>query len=456
MSTKKTTNFLSKSLAKSTKIVKRSIFGISVLSFALGSLTTLAQNQGSLGVMPTTSDPKNTQTKNWFLEKVEPGGKISQVATVSNFYKEDKEIEVRAKDNIQTRDGSWDFRNNEVEDEFLGKWVKLEKNKINVAAGKSSEVKFEINVPSNAKSGEYGGVIAAQLPTVPNAQGVAIENRVGSRIYLTVPGELKMAVKMDKFEFLSPKSLNYNQSTSDKVAMQLNLENTGNIFTKSFGKVQITSPDGVVDQVVDKDLAPRQSPFLFNFTTNKVWQVGKYKAKIELNNRPIINNKGEIADSSPAKVLETEFEMTQEIISTIAKDRQNPAGIIAPEVKKEDQKAFVFGGDEKVTQNDESKKEVQKEVQNFDNKEVKKEEKSDMMPIILGSVVILGLIIIILLVFLLKKKGQKEEKETSLKTNSNEISGSQNSAVSPKTNETKVQAETVKYEKIEEKLPEQE
>jgi len=81
---------------------------------------------------------------------------------------------------------------------------------------------------------------------------------------------------------------------------------------------------------------------LFNFTTNKVWQVGKYKAKIELNNRPIISNKGEIADSNPAKVLKTEFEMTQEIISTITKDCQNLAGIVPPVVKKRRAKSLCL------------------------------------------------------------------------------------------------------------------
>jgi len=85
MSTKKPTNFLSKSLAKSSKLVKKSIFGISVLSFALGGLIILTQNPGGLGVIPTNSDPKNNQIKNWFLEKVEAGGKISQVVTISNF-----------------------------------------------------------------------------------------------------------------------------------------------------------------------------------------------------------------------------------------------------------------------------------------------------------------------------------------------------------------------------------
>jgi len=101
----------------------------------------------------------------------------------------------------------------------LGSWIKLAQDKLNISADKNTEVKFDINVPSNTKIGKYGEIISVQLPTVPNVQGVAIENRVGSRIYLTVLGDLKMEVKMDKFEFLSPKSLNYAQSTSDKVAM---------------------------------------------------------------------------------------------------------------------------------------------------------------------------------------------------------------------------------------------
>jgi hypothetical protein len=413
ISSKKIANKIS---VQSTQLIKKSIFGLTTLSLALGGLTTLAQNPGSLGIMPTTSDPKNSQTKTWFLEKVEAGSSVSRAVNILNFYKEDKEVEVRAKDNIQTRDGSWDFKDNAVKDEFLGSWVKLEKDKVSVPAGKSTEAKFTVNVPSDAKPGEYGGVIAVQLPTIADNQGVAIENRVGSRIYLTVPGDLKMAVKMDKFEFLSPKSLNYSQSTSDKVAMQLNFENVGNIFTKSFGKVQITTPTGTIEQVVDKDLAPREKPFLFNFTTNESWQVGKYKAKIELNNRPIINNKGELVDSSPAKILETEFDMTQDIIDAIKSDRQNPAQAVQQQQSvSAGNKTFAIG-DEQSTASVSSQSAPVTSQSSSQAVEVKKEEKTDYMPILLAGVGVLALIIIVLLVFLLKKKGAKEEVKAQTKT----------------------------------------
>ena len=415
ISSKKIANKIS---VQSTHLIKKSIFGLTTLSLALGGLTALAQNPGSLGIMPTTSDPKNPQTKTWFLEKVEAGSSVSRAVNILNFYKEDKEVEIRAKDNIQTRDGSWDFKDNAVKDEFLGTWVKLEKEKISVPAGKSAEAKFTVNVPSDAKPGEYGGVVAVQLPTIADNQGVAIENRVGSRIYLTVPGDLKMAVKMDNFEFLSPKSLNYSQSTSDKVAMQLNFENVGNIFTKSFGKVQITTPTGTIEQVVDKDLAPREKPFLFNFTTNESWQVGKYKAKIELNNRPIINNKGEVADSSPTKILETEFDMTQDIISAIKSDRQNPAQAVQQQQSvSAGNKTFAIG-DNQSSEVAVSSSTVSSPASQSSSQvaEVKKEEKTDYMPILLAGVGVLALIIIVLLVFLLKKKGAKEEVKAQTKT----------------------------------------
>ena len=462
----KLANQISNSIGKTLTVI-----GLLGLTLSGVSLSTLAQNtpaqtpnqqpaQGGLGVMPTNSDPKNSQTKGWFIENVKAGESISKTATIINTYAENKEVELRAKDNIQTRDGGWDFRDNSSKDEFLGSWVKLEKEKLKIDGNKSGEVKFDINVPTNAKSGEYGAVIAAQLPTVANNQGVAIENRIGSRIYLTVPGELKMATKMDKFEFLSPKSQDYSQSSSDKVAMQVNFENTGNIFTKSFGKVTITTPKGMIEQVVDRDLAPRQNPFLFNFTTNEDWQVGKYKAKIELNNRPLIANKGEISDTSPVKILETEIDLTQDIINTIKKDRQNPAGVVNQVAKTNAPSTFELGGNtEKVAQNDNKKEEKLEDKMDKTSKTTNTEEKNSIMPIIIGGGA-LGLVIIALLVFLLAKKGKKDETEletkTSSKTNSNEISGSKKSTVSPKTNEAKIQVEAVKSEKMEEKLPEQE
>ncbi len=452
---------LSKITFKITNSARKILTIFSLFGLTLGtiSVSTLAQStpaqpaqKGGLGVMPTNSDPKNSQSKGWFIENVEAGKNISKSATIINTYGEDKEVELRAKDSIQTRDGGWDFRDNSSMDKFLGSWVKLDKEKVKVNANKSSEVKFEINVPSGTKSGEYGAVIAAQLPTVANNQGVAIENRIGSRIYLTVPGELKMSTKMDKFEFLSPKSQDYSQSSSDKVAMQVNFENTGNIFTKSFGKVMITTPKGTIEQVVDRDLAPRQNSFLFNFTTSEDWQVGKYKAEIKLTNRPLIPNKGEISDTSPIETLETEIDLTQDIIDTIKKDRQNPAVVVNQAAKTNAPSTFELGGNaEKLAQNSDTGGDKTDDKMNKQNKISSLEEKSSMMPIIIGGG-ILGLIIIALLVFILKKR--KSETETTSKTSLTEVSNLGNSK--PKINDQNIQVETVKTQKMEEKLPEQE
>jgi len=445
---------VSNSLVKSLTVL--SLFGLTLTTFSLATLaqsaptaaTTNPQTAagGGLGIMPSTSDPKNTQTKGWFIENIEAGKSVSRSANVINQHKEDKDVEIRAKDSIQTRDGGWDFLDNSSKDEFLGSWIKLEKDVINVKSGKGAGIKFDINVPKDAKSGEYGAVIATQLPTVANNRGVAIENRVGSRVYLTVPGDLKMSTKMDKFEFLSPKSQNYNQSNSDKVAMQVNFENAGNIFTKSFGKVTITTPKGTITQVVDRDLAPRQSAFLFNFATSEEWMPGKYKAKIELNNRPLINNKGQITDSSPVKTLETEIDLTQEIIDTIKKDRQNPAGIVPQIANNNAPSTFEIGGSNeevKTAQVGTGKNTDESKIKIEEKTEEKTEEKQDsMMPILIGGGV-LGVIIIVLLVSLLMKKGKKDEVE-KVEVKSVKSVSSVNS--NPKTPEV-VQVETVNTEK---------
>jgi hypothetical protein len=331
INSKKYLNLLKKLFVTSTFV------GIMLSSLSLSSF---AQSSGGIGVLPSTKNPSNPQTKDWFIETAKPGEKIKRSAIISNFFSDEKEIQIRAKDNVQTKDGGWNFKNNNAADEFLGKWISLETDKIKVAGGKSND----------AKSGEYGGVIAAQLPPIPNNQGVAIENRIGSRIYLTVPGDLKMATKMDNFEFLTPKSQNYSQLSSDKIAMQIKFENIGNIFTKAFDKVVITTPNGQIEQVIDKDLAPRQPGFLFNFDTKKDWQVGKYKAKFEFSNRAIINNKGELADSSPNKILETEIDMTQEMIDQIKKDHQNPTKIKTIAKENSSISAFNFAGNQKSEQ----------------------------------------------------------------------------------------------------------
>jgi hypothetical protein len=380
------------------------LFGLTIWS-AIPAKAQGFFTQDGVGVVPTEKDPANIMTKSWFLENIKPGEKVTRSADVINSTTEQKTIMISAKDALQTGEGSYGFIPTNAKNTGAGSWITVSTDKVTLDSGRMTPVKFDISVPSDAKPGEYSAVIAVQ--TAPAETGAAIKftSRVGARIYITVPGELKTGIGVSRFEFINPKSPDYNTYTlatikepHDSLYLVLDAKNIGNIYTKMKGTVEVTTPTETFKLPdLDRDLAPLDTTVTIRLNTQKTWQVGTYKAKFMLETAPVIaSNKKDIKDTSPTKMVETSFTMTQEILDQMKKDKEDKAGTKL----KAEQEAKTNSSNFQITsQNAEASKEDKK--------------KDTMMYWYIGGGVLFVLLLGIIgfLVYKLNKKDKGEEKK---------------------------------------------
>lgn len=230
---------------------KISIFAISLIALSLSftsllSVPTKAQN---IGVKPYN---EAGQDRGVFRYGVKPGEKIDDTALVVNGSDFDGKAIILAKDSILDTSGSIAFLGNDEENKSVGKWIKLSEEKVDVPAQKGRKVPFTINIPTDAKAGEYSaGIIVTPVSTQNTGSGVAVSSRSAITVYITVQGDLKVDNKISDFSAINPKQENFAVEvdkrgfiTPDNMVIKFKGENLGNIYTKLNAKLSIELPGG--------------------------------------------------------------------------------------------------------------------------------------------------------------------------------------------------------------------
>jgi hypothetical protein len=303
------------------RLLKKSIVvnSLTLITGLFFSLTSFAQ----VGIVP--ADPgEDPVTRAWFIETINPGETITRSATIVNNFDGDKQIELNAKDSTETPEGAFTFIQNEEEDKEVGSWIELSTNEITVPAQNNQEVEFTVTVPEGTEPGEYAGVISVQEKLIERTSAVTTVKRIGARIYITVPGDLKMDTEVPNLSFLSGQNESYlqflisNRNINYKeVILSYNQENKGNIFTQMKGTIKVIDPTGKeLAKDIVKDIRPGSSTKESHLKTGTEWQVGTYKAVFEWENLPIITlNKDNVTNEDEGgSKKEMEFEMTQEML----------------------------------------------------------------------------------------------------------------------------------------------
>jgi hypothetical protein len=107
----------------------------------------------------------------------------------------------------------------------ISKWFSFSTPSSYVAPGQSQTITYTINVPSGILVGDYYAAIFAETQAPPASTGITINERVGSLVYLEVPGNITRNVSLDSF------SSNWLQQSPLKA--NLKLTNTGGGYTTS-------------------------------------------------------------------------------------------------------------------------------------------------------------------------------------------------------------------------------
>jgi hypothetical protein len=275
-------------------------------------------NSATIGISPLKFDPKQPETKAWFVENMEAGQEISREFQVYNYMDKEQDIKININDVTTTSDGGFTYKQNiEVSDQ-IGKWVSLSEKEIKVAAKSQKTLKFNLKVPAGTKEGEYAGVISVELPPSQDSGAVNVVSRIGARIYLTVGKPSSISTEPSDLTIFDTAITGYNLRPSlDNAAFKLKLKNSSSIFSKTITKLNLESPDGKITKVFEKDLVPSIESFLI-MDTGQAWKKGTYKLVVNIDTRPIIAfNKENLTDTSATKELTAEFLVDDTVLDKI-------------------------------------------------------------------------------------------------------------------------------------------
>lgn len=202
-----------------------------------------AAGTATFGIQPKP----NPQERAAFSYNANGGAAVRDTVVVSNFGEQPLTLHVYANDAINTTDGGFDLRPSAEAPKDAGSWVKFDDGKpFQTVPPKSKlEMPFTLAVPANATPGDHAaGVVAALTMPSTDAHGnrVNVEQRVGSRIYVRVAGDLKAQLSVTHASAKYHGTWNpFGTGSADITYL---ITNTGNVRLGAAQSVHVTTPLG--------------------------------------------------------------------------------------------------------------------------------------------------------------------------------------------------------------------
>lgn len=254
-----------------------------VATFLLTTNSALAFGQVTLTVK--NPDPFKGN-HSWFIYEKEAGQVIEDVATLKNFSSKPADVNIYAVDATSSYGGSFILKFKEEDQKSIGYWTDVDVKSITINPSEVIDVPFKIVLPENVTPGEYiGGLIVETGDPLSidkeydercadeNLCGtsIAVRTRVGTRIYLTVPGKTyedfaltdfsvsKSITGTTKFQFRIENNGNVAYQPQSVIDVY---DNMGNLYEHIENPLGISSPGTVINPVVKM----KNRPLIGNFT----------------------------------------------------------------------------------------------------------------------------------------------------------------------------------------------
>lgn len=210
-----------------------------------------------------------------------PGEIVQDALDVTNTGDVELVLDVAAADGFTTATGVLDLRPLTEQQVDVGAWVVTDVTELVLAPGERVEVPFTLTVPPDAAAGDHtGGVV-----TVRTAEGgatVQLQQRLGSRIHVRVPGEQTVALTLGTVEVGQPVSaLPWRTST---VVLTYRVANTGNVRTLADERITVTGPGGIATLRQAGDVAEilPGGEVVRRVEVPGVWALGRTEVRVEL------------------------------------------------------------------------------------------------------------------------------------------------------------------------------
>ncbi|GLW93896.1 WxL protein peptidoglycan domain-containing protein [Actinokineospora globicatena] len=193
------------------------------------------------GVRPATADAPDNRPN--FSYSATPGAVVVDHVAVSNVSNDPLSLKLYPNDAFNTPDGGFDLLASSAKSVDVGAWIAVEQDQVQIPGRTTKIVPFRLSIPQNATPGDHvGGIVAALVTEATNADGqkVAVEQRVGARVYLRISGDLVPKLSIDGL------TADYEHSLfgAGDTVVEYTVRNSGNVRLGGKQKVTVETPWG--------------------------------------------------------------------------------------------------------------------------------------------------------------------------------------------------------------------
>ena len=190
----------------------------------------------TFGIAPSSST--GPDGRSWFNLGVTPGGVLRDHVALVNYSKTPLSLGLSATDAEETAGGSFGLLPPGAKSKSAGSWIALPAGSTAVVVPPKSTsgtpgtvvVPFSMDIPPTAAPGDYAGGLVASLRTVgtnSSGQRIVLYQRVGSRVYVQVAGQLTPILTVSDLHATYEQTL--NPFGEGKAVVTYVLYNAGNV-----------------------------------------------------------------------------------------------------------------------------------------------------------------------------------------------------------------------------------
>jgi hypothetical protein len=199
---------------------------------APGELARAAEN-GEFSLRPVRPESASARDRSYVVRTVAPGTGFDDRLEARNLTDQPLDLVVEPVDAAITPDGSFAPGTTTAVE---GGWLRVTPGQVRVPARGSARVALRVDVPADAAPGDHVAAVVVRKAAAPSGSGVQVVNRVGVRVYLTVPAPAGGPAPRRAFEL---RALRW---TGDR-NFEADVANVGDLLVEPVGKLTIARGD---------------------------------------------------------------------------------------------------------------------------------------------------------------------------------------------------------------------
>lgn len=194
-----------------------------------------------ISAAPQSADAASPRSR--FSYQMGPGQELDDVYVVTNVGSTPQSFTVFATDAFNTDEGGYGLLETGVAPTDAGAWVAFSGQPsvaVQLEPGASTEVPFRVAVPADARPGDHAAGLA--VSALSNDGQVLVDRRVGTRLYVRVPGDLQPLLSIDGMSASYTPSLN---PLDGETAVTFTVRNAGNVALAGRLKAEVRGLFGI-------------------------------------------------------------------------------------------------------------------------------------------------------------------------------------------------------------------